>query len=401
MIRTALGTAALFVAVTLGMGCASGSDGQPSATQAADTFAPATGLRLVEVARGLDGPLYVTTPTGDPRLFVVEQPGRVRVIEGGRLLDRPFLDLTKRARSGGERGLLSIAFHPQYRANGFLFVNYTDLNGDTQIERYRVTADPNVADPASARLVLHVAQPYPNHNGGHILFGPDGMLYVGMGDGGSGGDPHGNGQNLGTLLGKLLRLDVDVSNDSRAPGYRIPRDNPFVGRRGARPEIWADGLRNPWRFCFDAPAGLLYIADVGQNRWEEVDVASTRAGGLNYGWNIMEGRHDYAPRGRSRAGLVMPLVEYGHDDGCSITGGFVYRGRAMPELAGTYFFSDYCRGWIRSFRVSQGRAIERREWQSVDAGQVTSFGLDAAGELYLTNAAGRVYRLAGAAPPRG
>jgi glucose/arabinose dehydrogenase len=398
---TSISAACLFVTFALGMGCASGSDGQPAAAQAVDTFAPATGLRLVEIARGLDGPLYVTAPPGDARLFVVEQPGRVRIVEGGRLRERPFLDLTKRVRSGGERGLLSIAFHPAYRTNGFLFVNYTDLHGDTQIERYHVSADPNVADPASARLVLHIDQPYVNHNGGHILFGPDGMLYVGMGDGGSGGDPHGNGQNLGALLGKMLRLDVDVSQDLAAPAYRIPRDNPFVGRRGARPEIWAYGLRNPWRFCFDPPAGLVYIADVGQDRWEEVDVAPMRTGGLNYGWNIMEGRHDYAPRGRPRSGLVMPLVEYSHNDGCSITGGFVCRGTSMPELAGTYFFSDYCRGWIRSFRVSQGRAIDRREWQGLDAGQVTSFGFDAAGEIYVTNAAGRVYRLAKAAPRRG
>ncbi len=385
-------------------GCAGGS-GAPAAADTADTFVATHGLRLVEVAHGLDHPLYVTAPPGDPRLFVVEQTGRVRLLKGGRLREEPFLDLTDRVRSGGERGLLSIAFHPAYRTNGFVFVDYTDRNGDTRIERYHVSANSEVADPASARLVLAVKQPYANHNGGHILFGPDGMLYVGMGDGGAGGDPHGNGQNPAALLGKLLRLDVDVSNSAAAAPYRIPADNPFADRAhapaGARPEIWALGLRNPWRFCFDATAGLLYIADVGQDRWEEVDVAPLHSAGLNYGWNRTEGKHDYKTGGRRERGLVAPLVEYGHGEGCSITGGFVYRGRAMPELAGTYFFADYCSGWIRSFRVVGGRATAGRTWLDLKPGSVTSFGLDAQGELYLTNADGTVYRLARAAPARG
>ena len=349
------------------------SGGPPATADTSDAFTPATGLALEEVAHGLDDPLYAIAPPGDPRLFVVEQGGKVRILEGGKLLPRPYLDLSAKTRSGGERGLLSIAFHPLYARNGFVFVNYTDTRGDTRIERYKVTADPNVVDPASARLVLRVEQPYSNHNGGHVLFGPDGRLYVGMGDGGSGGDPHDNGQDPRALLGKLLRIDVDAA-DPRA-------------------EIWALGLRNPWRFAFDPPSGLLFIADVGQNRWEEIDVAPLARAGLNYGWNVREGKHDFKPAGRSSGGMVSPLVEYSHDDGCSITGGFVYRGRAMPELAGTYFFSDYCTGWIRSFRVSGGRATERRQWQGVKAGNVTSFGFDSAGELYVTNGDGKLLKL--------
>jgi len=394
---SALGTL-LALALAAAPGCARGS-GSPAAADTADAFVPVRGLKLVEVARGLDHPLYVTAPKGDSRVFIVEQTGRVRILEGGRLRERPYLDLHEKLTSGGERGLLSIAFHPAYATNGFVFVNYTDLNGDTRVERYRVSADRNVVDPASARLVLTVAQPYSNHNGGHLLFGPDGMLWIGMGDGGAGGDPHGNGQNPGALLGKLLRVTPDVSADPKAPAYRIPADNPYAAGHaaipaGARPEIWAIGLRNPWRFAFDDSAKLLYIADVGQDKWEEIDVAPLRAPGLDYGWNLREGRHDYKPGKGSARSLVEPLVEYGHGEGCSVTGGFVYRGAAMPELAGSYFFSDYCQGWIRSFRASAGRAIERREWTGLDAGQVTSFGLDAAGELYLTNASGRVYRFA-------
>ena len=353
-------------------GCGDGG-GPPATADTSDAFQPANGLALEEVAQGLDAPLYAIAPPGDRRLFVVEQGGKVRILEGGRILPRPFLDLSAKTRAGGERGLLSIAFHPLYARNGFVFVDYTDTKGDTRIERYKVSADPNVVDPASARLVLRVDQPYSNHNGGHVLFGPDGRLYVGMGDGGSGGDPHDNGQNPTALLGKLLRIDVDAA-DPRA-------------------EIWALGLRNPWRFAFDPPSGLLFIADVGQNRWEEVHVAPLSRPGLNYGWNVREGKHDFRPSGRSSGGMVSPLVEYSHDDGCSITGGFVYRGRAMPELAGTYFFSDYCTGWIRSFRVSAGRAIERKQWQGVKAGNVTSFGVDAAGELYVLNGDGKLLKL--------
>src|SRR5688572_3039349 len=337
---------------------------------------PGRGLKLQLVAEGLRSPVYLTAPANDPRIFVVEQSGRVRVIQGGTVLPRPFLDLSRDVSSGSERGLLSLAFHPRYAENGRLFVNYTDRSGDTRVERFRVSRDPNVVDPATRRLVLHVEQPYSNHNGGHILFGEDGMLYVGMGDGGSGGDPHGHGQDRSTLLGDLLRLDVD-----RGDPYAIPPNNPFTGQRGSRGEIWAYGLRNPWRFCFDAEEDLLYIADVGQNRWEEIDIVPSGRGGINFGWNVMEGAHCFRPPHCTPSG-VLPVVEYDHGEGCSITGGFVYRGRAMPALRGHYFYADYCSGWIRSFRWFQGRVTEHRQWD-LRPGSVTSFGLDARGEMHV------------------
>jgi len=339
------------------------------------------------VATGLTDPLYLTAPPGDQRLFVVEQPGRVRIVADGSLLATPFLDIRDRVLAGGERGLLSVAFHPRYGTNGYVYVDYTDASGDTRVERYRVSADPNVADKASAKLILSVDQPYANHNGGLVLFGPDGMLYIGLGDGGSGGDPHGFGQNRGVLLGKLLRIDVD-----RGDPYAIPADNPFVGMSGVLGEIWAYGLRNPWRFAFDREAGLLYIADVGQNRREEVDVAPASAGGLNYGWNVMEGDECYGASTCDRSGLTLPVLTYGHSDGCSITGGFVYRGERMAALRGHYFYSDYCGGWVRSFR-HDGGVTDERDWGIGDLGSIQSFGEDAAGELYLLSKNGHVYRL--------
>jgi glucose/arabinose dehydrogenase len=348
-------------------------------------------LRLQPIASGLDSPLYLTAPAGDPRLFIVEQPGRIRIVGDGQLVARPFLDIVGRVSSGGERGLLSVAFHPQYASNGFFYVNYTDRNGDTRIERYSVTADPNVADPASGKLLLSIKQPFSNHNGGLNLFGPDGMLYIGMGDGGSGGDPMGNGQNRNTLLGKLLRIDVDGGDP-----YAIPPDNPFAGQNGARQEIWALGLRNPWRFSFDREANLLYVADVGQNRWEEVDVVPAGAGGLNYGWNRMEGTYCYGTPTCDQTGLVLPVLEYSHDQGCSVTGGYVYRGKSIPSILGQYFYADYCEGWVRSFKYANGAATEPREWAVGAVGNILSFGEDAAGELYLLAGNGRVYRIAGA-----
>jgi glucose/arabinose dehydrogenase len=346
------------------------------------------GLRLVEVASGLDQPLYLTSPPGDPRLFVVEQAGRIRIISGGTLLPTPFIDLSAKVSSGGERGLLSMAFHPDYAHNGFFYVYYTNLDGDTRVERYRVSANPVVADPASAQLVLAVDQPYSNHNGGPLVFGPDGYLYVGLGDGGSGGDPHGNGQNPAALLAKILRLDVNGA----AP-YAIPPTNPFVGQTGKRPEIWFTGLRNPWRFSFDREAGLMYLADVGQNAWEEVNVVPVGTGGLNLGWNLMEGKHCYTS-GCTQQGLTLPVLEYSHSDGCSVTGGYVYRGNALPSLRGHYFYADYCEGWIRSFRWDGSTAADQRSWDLGSVGSITSFGEDAARELYLTSSNGRVYRFA-------
>jgi glucose/arabinose dehydrogenase len=360
----------------------------PVPTGAAESvWRPASGIALVPFVQGLDQPLHLASVPGDPRLFVVEQAGRIRIIRDGRLVARPFLDIRDRVRSGGEQGLLSVAFHPRFAKNGWLYVDYTDRNGDTRIERYRTGPDPDAADPASAHLVLHIEQPYANHNGGLIAFGPDRMLWIGMGDGGSGGDPHGHAQDRQSLLGKMLRIDVD-----RGTPYAIPRDNPFV-RGGGRPEVWALGLRNPWRWAFDPPARLLYIADVGQDAWEEIDVVPQRAGGLDLGWNRFEGMHPYRGTAADRAGRVLPVAEYSHRDGCSITGGVVYRGAAIPRLRGHYVFADFCSGWIRSIRIDRGRVVERREWLRTGANSIASFGTDAAGELYAVSLAGAVLRV--------
>jgi hypothetical protein len=285
-----------------------------------------------------------------------------------------------------------MAFHPDYGNNGQFFVNFTDNTGDTRVERFRASRDADVADASSSKLVIEIDQPYSNHNGGHILFGLDGMLYVGMGDGGSGGDPHRNGQNRSSLLGKILRLNV-----SGAEPYTIPQGNPFSQASAGRPEIWATGMRNPWRLAFDRPTGLLYIADVGQNAQEEINVEPAAAAGLNYGWNIMEGDGCYRSDGCSRDGLTMPKLTFGHGGGaCSVTGGFVYRGRRVPAIAGHYFYSDYCAGWIRSFRMQNGAVVDRREWKTPELGHVVSFGVDAEGELYILTESGKVFRVAGA-----
>jgi len=343
-------------------------------------------LRIERIASGLSGPVFLTSPAGDARLFVLEQPGRIRIIADGQLLATPFLDIVARVGSGGERGLLGLAFHPSHASNGYFFVYFTDRQGNTRIERFSVSGNPDVADAQSAQLVLAVDQPFGNHNGGQVSFGPDGKLYIALGDGGSGGDPQGHGQNRATLLGSLLRLDVDAGQP-----YVIPADNPFVADAGMRGEIWAYGLRNPWRFAFDRTTGRLYIADVGQNAWEEINVAPASQAGINYGWNIMEGMHCFGA-GCNDDGLMLPAVEYGHADGCSVTGGYVYRGTRIPEIAGHYFYSDYCGGWLRSFRFEDGRATEPTDWQ-IDAGSVLSFGEDASGELYVLTANGSVYRI--------
>jgi glucose/arabinose dehydrogenase len=345
------------------------------------------GVKLEVAASGLANPVHLTAPAGDQRLFIVEQPGRIRIVQSGQLLSTPFLDLTSKVRYGGEQGLLSMAFHPQYASNGFFYVNYTDTNGDTRVERYRVSSDANRADAASAKQLLFIDQPYSNHNGGHILFGPDGMLYIGMGDGGSGGDPQGHGQNRNSLLGKILRIDVNSGDP-----YGIPSNNPFVSTTGVKPEIWAYGVRNPWRLAFDRTDGTFYVADVGQNAVEEINVVPAATGGQNYGWNIMEGTRCYGSSSCSRNGLLVPINEYSHSDGCSVTGGVVYRGSRLTQLRGHYFYADYCQGWIRSFRYSNGQANDARSWQLGDVGQILSFGEDASGEMYVLSANGRVYR---------
>jgi glucose/arabinose dehydrogenase len=359
-------------------------------TREVDTAAapPVAGIRLESVATGLSSPLFLTAPAGDARSFVVEQVGRIRVIRNGQLVAAPFLDIHDRISAGGERGLLSVAFHPNYATNGYFYVNYTDRGGDTRIERYHAAPTADAAEPASAKLILTVKQPYSNHNGGLNMFGPDGMLYIGMGDGGSGGDPQGNGQNRNALLGKILRIDVD-----RGDPYSVPSSNPFANGGGA-PEAWAVGMRNPWRFSFDPTAGLLIIADVGQGEWEEINAVPARTAGLNYGWNIMEGTHCYRSIACSKSGLTQPVHEYSHSDGCSITGGYVYRGRRIPQLAGTYFYADYCQGWIRSLKIVDGKATAHQKWDVPSVGSILSFGQDSAGELYVLSANGTVYRIA-------
>ena len=343
------------------------------------------------LAGGLTSPIFVAAPPGDTsRLFVVLQGGVVRVVRQGTLLATPFLDASALVSCCGERGLLGLAFHPQFATNGYFFVDYTDVAGNTQVVRYRVSANPDLADPASATGILSQTQPYTNHNGGMLAFGPDGFLYVGLGDGGSGGDPQGNGQNLGTLLGKILRIDVDGGSP-----YAVPPTNPFVAQSGARPEVWVWGLRNPWRFSFDRTTGELYIGDVGQNSREEIDVEPPATGGRNYGWNLMEGTACYQA-GCSSTGLTLPALDYLHSDGCSVTGGYVYRGSRIPMLAGLYVYADYCQGWVRSFRYQNGQATEQRDWPSLrPGGPISSFGEDARGELYvvLYGSAGGVYRI--------
>jgi hypothetical protein len=295
---------------------------------------------------GLTGPVEVTNAgDGSVRLFVVEQAGRIRIVRDGALVDRPFLDISGRIASGGERGLLGLAFHPDYPTDPRFFVDYTDRDGNTVVSSFRVSAsDPDVADPASESILLHVDQPFPNHNGGGTVFGPDGMLYIAFGDGGSAGDPQGNGQRLDTLLGKILRIDVDGgARASAGATYAIPADNPFVGRSGARPEIWLYGLRNPWRFRFDRATGDLWIGDVGQDAWEEIDVARAGVGGLDFGWNRMEGFHCYSPPdGCDQTGMTLPVTEYGHDLGCAVIGGVVDRRPSDGRLNGGYVFGDDC-----------------------------------------------------------
>lgn len=367
------------------------SQARPPALETTKATETAT-IRLQQVGE-FRSPVSLTAPAGDPRLFIVEQAGRIRIVKNGAAESSPFLDIADRVRSGGEQGLLSMAFHPDYRTNGQFFVNFTDRDGDTHVERFTVSrSNPDVADESSSKLILKIDQPYSNHNGGLVMFGPDGMLYIGMGDGGSGGDPQGNGQNPNALLGKILRINVN-----RIEPYSIPEGNPYRNG-GGRPEIWSIGMRNPWRFAFDRTTGLLYIADVGQNQLEEINVEPASRGGLNYGWNTMEGDQCYRDRSCDRSGLVMPKVTFTHvGNNCSVTGGFVYRGRAIPALAGTYFYSDYCAGWLKSFKMVNGAVAEQKTWTVPNLGHVVSFGEDGSGELYIISESGKVWKMIGAA----
>jgi len=371
-------------------------------TSLATLVAPpvAVGLTVQLVLDELDGPVRLVAAPGDPRLFVVEQPGTLRVFTAHGAPLGVFLDLTALTDENGERGLLGLAFAPDYATSGRFYVNYTDLAGDTQVVRYLVSvADPDRADPDSDTPVIAIDQPYSNHNGGHLEFGPDGMLYIGTGDGGSGGDPQNNAQNDQSLLGKMLRLDV-----STAAGYQIPGDNPFVGLP-PRDEIWAKGLRNPWCYGFDRLTGDLWIADVGQSELEEIDVQpAASAGGENYGWRLMEGSACYDPPANCNDGsLVLPIHEYTHGGTpfrCSISGGYVYRGAAVAELEGRYVFADYCSRQIWALAwtpdLGAGEVVELTAQLTPPGGygSIVSIGQDAAGELYVVDKDhDRIYRI--------
>ena len=364
------------VAAACSSGETSSQTQAPTEPQTTEPQATATsgggGIDLRLVADGLDSPLGIaSTPSEPDRLYIVEQPGLVRVVEDGKLLPQPFLDVEDQVVSGGEQGLLSLAFDPEYESTRLFYVDYTDTNGDTRVVEYEAGDSATV----KRRELLFVDQPYANHNGGQLAFGPDGRLYVGMGDGGSGGDPENRAQNLDEKLGKLLSLDVDP--DVREKDWTIE----------------GYGLRNPWRFSFDRETGDLWIGDVGQGSWEEIDYTPSGSPGLeNYGWNVYEGTHVFEDKDPNPAGhLVMPVYEYSHDEGCSVTGGYVYRGERVPSAAGRYFFGDFCSGTVWSFVLEGDKARDVQKAGRID--QLSSFGEDAAGELYAVSLDGKLYEL--------
>jgi glucose/arabinose dehydrogenase len=368
-------------------------DATASASAAPDAQPAAKrGVRLARIG-SFDQPLYVTAPPGDRRrVFVVEQDGRIRVVRAGKTLSAPFLDISGQVTAGGEQGLLSMAFAPDYVSSGLFYVYYTDSGGDQRVVEYK-RATPDRADAGSARELMRMADDEGNHNGGLLLFGPDRLLYIGTGDGGGGGDQHGergNGQNLGSLLGKILRIDPKAAGGRP---YGIPSDNPFVGRSGARGEIYSYGLRNPWRYSFDRSTGDLSIGDVGQDKVEEIDfVRKGRGRGANFGWRVFEGRSRYSD-GESAPGAVAPVIQRTHDQGwCSITGGVVVRDPKLPGLRGRYVFGDYCKGDILSAQLRAGSARGTRS-TGLHVESLSSFGEDALGRVYATSSSGPVYRL--------
>jgi glucose/arabinose dehydrogenase len=369
-----------------------------------DLKGPFPNIRLEQVAPGLTMPVTVTNAgDGTSRLFIVEQTGQIRILIGGTVLPTPFLDISDLVSCCGEQGLLGLAFHPDYTTNGFFYVDYTDVAGNTMVARYQVSeSDPNVADPDSAQTVLTQDQPFSNHNGGQLAFGPDGYLYIALGDGGSGGDPQGNGQNLETWLGKILRVDINGDDFPGDPdrNYAVPPDNPFVNTAGLD-EIWAYGVRNPWRCTFDRVTGDFFIADVGQGNWEEIDFQpAASAGGENYGWNVLEGMHCFNddPPGICdeflNGGSTLPVLEYNHTLGCAVTGGYRYRGQLYPQLEGIYFYSDLCSGTI--WGAIQVNGTWESEALLASGLAVTTFGEDEEGEVYVADYnGGALYRIIG------
>jgi len=339
-------------------------------------------IKAVPVITGLSSPVDIThAGDGSGRLFIVLQGGRIVIFDGVQIFSTPFLDITSLVSSGGERGLLGAAFHPNYVGNGFFYVSYTNTAGASVIARYSVSSDPNRADPTSGVIILTIPQPFSNHNGGQVHFGPDGYLYIGVGDGGSGGDPQNNGQDLGTLLGKILRIDVD----SGLP-FTVPPDNPFVGIVGARDEIWSFGLRNPWRFSFDRLTGDMFIGDVGQNSWEEVNFQpSTSTGGENYGWRLMEGNSCFNPATNCNNGtLTLPILVYDHGVGCSVTGGYRYRGSKNPNLTGLYLYGDFCTGLIWGAQEDGLGGWNTPVLLDTNF-SISTFGEDESGEIYFAH----------------
>ena len=406
-------TAVLLAALVLAGGCAR-TGGQPTAPAPAAAPTPAAAEKPAALAqlnlgleatwRGFTQPVYLTNAgDGSGRIFVVEQVGTVKVIEAGKVSAAPYLDVRRLVTTGGERGLLGLAFSPQYARDGRIYVDYTDRNGDTVIARY-TTREPTSSAPAweAPRVLMRITQPYSNHNGGCLQFGPDGMLYIGMGDGGSGGDPQGRAQNPRSLLGKVLR--IDVSRETSRAAWTAPADNPFARGAGTLPEIWAMGLRNPWRFSFDTSSGALWIGDVGQSAWEEIDVVSAESvaaksgAPLNFGWNVFEGTPRYegglAATYRNNP-AVAPIFEYPHPQGESVTGGYVYRGKDYPALVGTYVYADFVKGWIGGIRLDSpsGDALAKPEQRVLmqTSGQPSSFGVDETGELFLVDYQGIIW----------
>ena len=392
MKRARLSAVAVVAAMLIALGCTNPGPTPPSSAATPTPTLLRPPAVFVPFASGFSNLTFVTNAgDGSGDLYAVEQVGRVVKVSQGQSGPRdPWLDISGRIASGGERGLLGLAFHPDYKANGRFFVDYTNTDGNSVISEFMRSADGTV-DPATERVLIEVDQPYPNHNGGMLAFGPDGYLYIGLGDGGSAGDPQGNGQNLTTELGKILRIDVDAVDP-----YGIPATNPFQpgNAQGARPEIWDWGVRNPWRFSFDRASGALYIGDVGQDQTEEIDVEPAGLGGRNYGWNIMEGDHCYSATKCNQTGLTAPVATYSHALGCSVSGGYVYRGaRFAARLSGRYFYADYCSGTV--WTVDAGAALAGQPVTPTVFGTtgfgVPSFGEDEAGELYIVDGAGAIY----------